>query len=616
MKRGKDAVSSPKSGVDGKKQQPQQHNLSHQQLKLHQHRQSLSHPFGAKTTMIARSQSMIDVITASAVSNDYTESCVNDVENPAFYHFDDRCKSVGACSVTSVLDNCVLQGGVHHTYMNVLTYLGSPLRVESCCYSMSIQWFRAFGEHDDFQIIPGACDEFFTATADDIGARILAKVMIEDEDVVKTKMLEYGPIKEDPEVRSKVEMYLERKSVLFMGLQSLSELWTLLIDDRRVRLTCESSLIPPFEALYTSDIKVEVVRNVPNEFCLHLAENCFVHLRAESNIVRDIIVLTLRAFRNGAVSNEAVNYAVSKGMSPMLTIRNLAETTSKPAQDFVPATTYNLPWNRQEPDPDFSDASSNSGNEKSPAGGSRSRASNPSPNGGGSAATPFTEEIDDSLLLDAEALIGNAMKMGIKNQILPRAPKKISIADIADLQIVDSVEASNRTPKSFALGSRDSFGYGTSSDDDEVLTTFEAFTEGSHGGGVTSSSSEGVTSSSGNDRLPKMDGDTIDDAIRNFHEKYLADSEIDAMKTQYTAIFCALQRELSESKKRIAKLSQLLDEKTEENASFRSDIDTLQSALTAVQIADKVNELVVGDLKQLVKRTSDPKMKPLPENFY
>lgn len=40
--------------------------------------------------------------------------------------------------------------------------------------------------------------------------------MIEDEDVVKTKMLEYGPIKEDPEVRSKVEMYLERKSVLFM----------------------------------------------------------------------------------------------------------------------------------------------------------------------------------------------------------------------------------------------------------------------------------------------------------------------------------------------------------------------------------------------------------------
>lgn len=70
-----------------------------------------------------------------------------------------------------------------------------------------------------------ACDEWFTATADDIGARILAQVMIEDEDVVKAKMLEYGPIKEDPEVRSKVEMYLERKSVLFMvkGLKLMEQ---------------------------------------------------------------------------------------------------------------------------------------------------------------------------------------------------------------------------------------------------------------------------------------------------------------------------------------------------------------------------------------------------------
>ena len=77
-------------------------------------------------------------------------------------------------------------------------------------------------EDDDFQVIPGACDEFYTPTADDIGARILAKVMIEVEDRLKTKMLEYGPIQEDPEVRNKVEMYLERKSVLFMGLRSIS----------------------------------------------------------------------------------------------------------------------------------------------------------------------------------------------------------------------------------------------------------------------------------------------------------------------------------------------------------------------------------------------------------
>jgi hypothetical protein len=36
----------------------------------------------------------------------------------------------------------------------------------------------------------------------------------------------------------------------------LQESWTLLIDDRRVRLTCESSLLPPFESLYTPEIKV------------------------------------------------------------------------------------------------------------------------------------------------------------------------------------------------------------------------------------------------------------------------------------------------------------------------------------------------------------------------
>jgi hypothetical protein len=145
-------------------------------------------------------------------------------ENPAFVHDSDRCECVGACSVTHVLENCVLQGGVHHTHLHVLTYLGRPLRSECCCYPVAVQWFRAVGEQDDFQVIPGACDEWYTPTADDIGARILAKVMIEDEDVLKTKMLEYGPIKEDPDVRSKVEMYLERKSVLFMGLRSLSVL--------------------------------------------------------------------------------------------------------------------------------------------------------------------------------------------------------------------------------------------------------------------------------------------------------------------------------------------------------------------------------------------------------
>ncbi|TYZ62258.1 hypothetical protein PybrP1_000862 [[Pythium] brassicae (nom. inval.)] len=410
-------------------------------------------------------------------------------ENPAFFHLPERCKSGGgACSVSSVLEQCVLQGGVHHTHLNVLTHLGAPLRADTCCYGLSVQWFRAFGAHDDFQAIPGACAEFFTATADDIGARILVKVMLEDEDVVKTKMLEYGPIKEDPEVRSKVEMYLERKSVLFMGLQSIAvrdgdeypddvELrsWTLLIDDRRVRLTCESSLIPPFETLYTCDIKVEVVRSTPNEFCLHLAESCYVHLRAESNVVRDIIVLTLRAFCGCAVASGA--------------------------DEFAPAL------DEEEMD-------------------------------------------DDSLLLDAEALIVNAMRMS------PVA------ADTAGELLADS----------------------------------------------------------------DLDRGSFEEALRTFEANYVEDAAAGATHAQYAAILSAMQRELSEAKRRVAALTQQLDEKSEENAAFRGDIRTLQSALTAMQVADKVNELVTDDLKQLVQSkraisaggdvSATMPLKPLPENYY
>ncbi|RAW28170.1 hypothetical protein PC110_g15433, partial [Phytophthora cactorum] len=396
-------------------------------------------------------------------------------ENPSYVHDTDRCECVGTCSVARVLENCVLQGGVHHTHMHVLTYLGRPLRSECCCYPVAVQWFRAVGEQDDFQVIPGACDEWYTPTADDIGARILAKVMIEDEDVLKTKMLEYGPIKEDPEVRSKVEMYLERKSVLFMGLRSISvqdgseymneeelrESWTLLIDDRRVRLTCESSLIPPFESLYTPDIKLEMVRGTPNEFYLHLAQGCYVRLRAESNTVRDIIVLTLRAFCKMAVSDETTHDAVARGLSPMLTLRKIAQdeeskkqppqTQEAPPPPPLPVPVYDLPWNRSPSnsfsmDPPESTATSTVVEELDESLGSGSRRpSIASSIGGGMGGDGWlnSEGLDDSLLMDAEALIGNAQKMGIQYQILPRAPKRISILDIPDLQIIEAMEVLN-----------------------------------------------------------------------------------------------------------------------------------------------------------------------------
>lgn len=229
-------------------------------------------------------------------------------------------------------------------------------------------------------------------------------------------------------------------------------------------------------------------------------------------------------------------------------------------------------------------------------------------------ASHFTEEIDDSLLLDAEALIGNAMKMGIKNQILPRAPRKISIFDIPDLQIVDTLEPSthggNSTPrrqKRHSHNLRDSFGSGSDFEGSEYS---QGSFDSSSGGGdqaTTTSNSSSAPALTSLSLVPDLDGASIDEAIRNFQANYTTDSEIEAMKEQYTAIFCAMQRELSEAKKRIAKLTQRLDEKSDENAAFRSDIETLQDALTSVQLADKANELVVDDLKQLMEKKNKEK---------
>jgi hypothetical protein len=122
---------------------------------------------------------------------------------------------------TKILDQCILQPGIHHTNMAMITWMGQPLRQDKCPFPLHIQWFRALNDHDDFKIIPNAKEEWFTPIADDIGTRLLAKIMLQEENVFKTKMLEYGPIKEDPHVRSHVEHFLEQKTALFMGLLSL-----------------------------------------------------------------------------------------------------------------------------------------------------------------------------------------------------------------------------------------------------------------------------------------------------------------------------------------------------------------------------------------------------------
>ncbi|CAH0487905.1 unnamed protein product [Peronospora farinosa] len=594
--------------------------------------------------------------------------------NPAFVHDDDRCDYVGSCSVARVLENCVLQGGVHHTHMHVLTYLGRPLRFDCCCYPVSVQWFRAVGEEDDFQVIPGACDEFYTPTADDIGARILAKVMVEDEDRLKTKMLEYGPIKEDPEVRNKVEMYLERKSVLFMGLRSISvrdgsehlyeeelrESWTLLIDDRRLRLTCESSLIPAFESLYTTDIKLEIVCGTSNEFFLHLAERCYVRLRVESNTVRDIIVLTLRAFCKMAVPDEATHVAVARGLSPVLARCTIAqeEQTEKqpsvgvsanfggllglscmlrlytPSIDYdqqtqeaplpPPAPVYDLPWN-QSVSNSFStdhpestatstvleelDEPSDAGSMRPSLTSNRQSSLASSVGGGlGGDACQYDDGLDDCLLSDAEALISNAQRMGIQYQILPRAPRQMSILDIPDLQIIEAMETFDdqtlpgiekvrQEVESLRQQQRDqcrrqgSNGSAGNCDKEELHERDES----------SNNVDVGVAA-----RMPEMiDASCIDKAIEDFTADTTLKESMDvaALRDRYVAIFCSLQRELHTYKQRVVTLSKQLEEKQELNASFRKDVESLHSALTSMQLADKVYDLVSTDLQQLVKRT-------------
>ncbi|RLN96910.1 hypothetical protein BBJ28_00003390 [Nothophytophthora sp. Chile5] len=595
-------------------------------------------PFGLAASQALTSSTLSSVSGAS-------------VENPAFTHDAERCDGVGVCSVARVLEQCVLQGGVHHTHMHVLTYLGRPLRSDCCCYPVAVQWFRAVGELDDFQVIPGACDEWYTPTADDIGARILAKVMIEDEDVLKTKMLEYGPIKEDPEVRSKVEMYLERKSKESM----------LPVDAHASLAVCHRLL-----ASIRFTLQLEVARGTPNEFYLHLAEGCYVRLRAESNTVRDIIMLTLRAFCKVAISNDD---AAVRGLSPMLTLRTLAQheeakklppvgvSTSfgglfglscmlrlyTPSLDFdqqtlnvaiPPVPLYDLPWNRTtgsafglEP-PESTTASTvlEEIDESLDGGGRRLGAASSVGGGAGDGWLHATDGLDDSLLLDAEALIGNAQKMGIQYQILPRAPKRISILDIPDLQIIEAMEAlsnqkdvradgeaekklrqqqrSQRRRRLSAIESDSStppgsFGGSNSGDSDS---------EDERGGGNVNGSVAAEAGSSF--AASKLDASCIDKAIEDFMADGLGGGlktdqrEVAALRERYVAIFCALQRELHTYKQRVLTLSKQLEEKQELNTSFRKDIESLRSALTSMQVADKVYDMVTTDLQQLVKHTT------------
>lgn len=402
----------------------------------------------------------------------------------------------------------------------------------------------------------------------------------------------------------------------------------------------------------------------PNEFCLFFHEESFVRLRAASNLVRDIIVLTLRAFCNVAVTSEVGHEAVARGLSPMLTLRTLAAQEATQQQHTQPVgvstsfggllglscmlslytpslampqaqavappvpPAYDLPWNRgggtfglnavvdgkprevHDVEDEFVEQD-------------RSRRPSFSSNFSGGGSSLFGDEWDESLLLDAEALIGNAMKMGIQNQILPRAPKRISIMDIPDLQIVETMEGSAAKPdkneqsatqrrrrRLSAIGSdgstpRGSFDGSNSDDsgfDDSALELFEGETkpELDHPERILA---------------PAVDPSCIDEAIKEFMEGDADEDvkksiDVEALRSRYIAIFVALQHELHDYKKRVHRLAQQLDEKRDETASFRTDIETLQDALRSLQLSTKMYERVTDDLAQ-VKSTAASPLSPM-----
>lgn len=260
---------------------------------------------------------------------------------------------------------------------------------------------------------------------------------------------------------------------------------------------------------------------------------------------------------------------------------------------------YDLPWNRQDhSSADASDASDLEAVDD----GALFHASGPGSING--------YEFEDALLSDAEALIGNAAKMGIKNQILPRAPRRITLADIPDLMIVDANEEAVRL-RALSLDSEISSNSSSSVQD---RSTSDEQQQGKDASTQLLPHRLSIDDDEG--------GDSIDDAIKKFMEQNSAQSDLDTIRQQYVSIFCALQTALRRSKQRVSRLTHKLDEKREENASFRNDIETLQNALTSSQIADKVHELVSDDLRQLLRRqtsdddSSSPSSKPPPENYY
>ena len=402
-------------------------------------------------------------------------------------------------------------------------------------------------------------------------------------------------------------------------------------------------------------MQLEIAYSTPNEFFLYLEKNCYVRLRAESNTVRDIIVLTLRFFCKMAISDEIEHPAVAHGLPP-LTVRKIAQDADTTKQFPVgvntnfggllglkcmlrlytpslecdpqtkdestpmssPAMAHDLPWDRSAGDSlslghPRSSATSAAFEALDEAQDGTSRRlrfiddARPSPassidEGFGDQGCQHLDGLDDdSLLSDANALIDHAQKMGIQCQTLLRASKRISMSDNPNLEIVEVTDS--------VVGGGTSFGQekqGAQQRERDQRRRRES--SGSTGGCESADcgndeSSINVDESAATEML---DASAIDDLVEDFmaDDALKANMGVTVLRDRYVAIFCLLQRELRSNKLRVAMLLKQLEEKQELNASFRKDIESLHSALTSMQLADKVYDLVSTDLQQLVTSTA------------
>ncbi|KDO30821.1 hypothetical protein SPRG_04722 [Saprolegnia parasitica CBS 223.65] len=264
-------------------------------------------------------------------------------------HRAELCAAIGRCHPRTLLESVVLQGGVHHTQIVFAVSNGRPLK--RSCIDVSLTWYRA-QRGGEFHVVPFANDDWYQPTAEDIGATLLLhmRASSSDGDVV-VNCAEFGPIVEDPTIRSHVENIIESRTAFFTNLHiapsnhheiAKDDTWSLLIDDKRVRISCESSLIPPFEALYSSELQIAMAPQHPNGFLLAMGHDTRVptplHLKVDSNRTRDIIYLVFTAFKAQALRCQAHSDAVSTGQSPLLALRTVVSPTKE---------VYALPWHQK-----------------------------------------------------------------------------------------------------------------------------------------------------------------------------------------------------------------------------------------------------------------------------